>query len=112
MKFLNGTIDSQNPKEKQKKKSGRAEAGSVISNSGKQQKTKQAKESVRQSKIDKYFMRKMFETFQDYDNMKNKQISTKGLGFTTPAPEIAAMQAAGLKNLHIKTLSSEKRRLD
>ena len=40
MKFLNGNIDSQNTKERQKKKSGRAEAGSIISNSGKQQKTK------------------------------------------------------------------------
>ena len=93
MKFLNGTIDSKNSKEKSKKKSGRAEAGSIISNSGKQQKTKKAKESVRQSKIDKYFMRKMFKTFQDYDNVKN-YISTKGLGFSTPAPEIAAIQAA------------------
>lgn len=40
MKFLNGTIDSQNHKEKAKKKSGRAEAGSEISISGKKQKVK------------------------------------------------------------------------
>lgn len=88
MKFLNGTIDSQNHKEKAKKKSGRAEAGSEISISGKKQKVKQVKESTRQSKIEKYFMKKMCKTFEDYQNMSKKQ-TNKGLGFSTPAPDSA-----------------------
>jgi hypothetical protein len=59
MKFLNGTIET-TQKEKPKKKSGRAVAGSKISTSGKKHNVKLAKESTRQSKIEKYFLKKMY----------------------------------------------------
>ena len=61
-------------------------AGSQVSSSGKKQKVKPVQnEGTRQSKIEKYFIRKQIQSFSDYENLKT--VSSKGLGFTTPAFE-------------------------
>lgn len=84
LKFLKG-IDIQDSTGGSAKRKDKLPPSSKISDSGKRNKTKQFKESVRQSKIQKYFLNKQKKNL-DFKEFQKTQIDTsKRLGFATPA---------------------------
>ena len=60
-------------------------AASKISNSGKKQKVKPVKESPRQNKIDRYFMKKQIKKLDFKEYQRSEASFNKKLGFATPA---------------------------
>lgn len=104
MKFLKGGDQDASAASSRKTKT--TGLSSKISDSGKKQKVKPHKESARQSKIHKYFMKKQIKNLDFKEYQKSETSTNKKLGFATPAFHSLTLKKIAVKQTPPKSEST------